>query len=496
MECIKVFVAYLGLIGLLSLLQLTSCGHDSTAGTRSDLEIELEACLQRSDGAAALALLEGLADEDQNQAFALHARGRAILLGAGDYGTAEARRATAESLYRKALESNPGASKVLLDLARLLADQGRWVEGMTLLERGRRADPQNPRFAFGIARIYLTVSEVEEAQRALEDGLALAPESAEGLLLEGVLLFDYLAQHDKGLAVLRRALSLDSEVAGGRETLSRSLALMARMLESQDDKAGALALVTEGLRWRPDDPVLCLDRARLLIQGGDLEGGLDALRRFCRAEPKNDEAATLLGSTLISVGYKKLIGGKQPQALALFEEAVVLAAKDVDLTAVTGILDEHRRAGATAEVGEPHEKDASRLARELFVEGSHLLEEGRAEEAVAKLEASLGLLPGNPFAHHQLGLALVLSQKLDEGERQLREAIRLAEELEVDLPEAYIKLAELSFRLGRTEACRDCLTSFERRFPERAQDYRVTSLRSLLAEPAAGSKGTPDEEPD
>jgi len=71
---------------------------------------------------------------------------------------------------------------------------------------------------------------------------------------------------------------------------------------------------------------------------------------------------------------------------------------------------------------------------EATEEAAALLERGLADQALIRLRQSIELLPNNPFAHHQTGLALDLLNQPVEAEKELKLALSLAQSLKIDLP--------------------------------------------------------------
>jgi len=466
---------YALLIAVLLAALLPSCGPDEAGFRSPTYQEEAAACLDRGDAAAAMEIIDGLPPEERDEPWALHLHGKALLLSAPQDRADEA-----EQLFRTAIRKKPDASPVRVDLAGLLNRRGRRVEAIKILEEGRELDLENPRLSFQIARTYLAVSEVEGALEAVNAGLSLEPGSAEGHLLKGTILFDCTNGKEEGLDFMRRALKIDPGLRGGARNLAGALTAMAIQIESRGNPAAAFRLVEEALQHSPGLPRALAERGRLLIQAGSLVEGAGDLRKACAADPRDEESRVLLVRTLKTLGYGKLRDDREG-ALAHFREAIGLGAPGVDVTVIAKILEEDARSGDAPE-GNGLERDADRerRARGLFEEGSLLLQEGRAAEADEALRKSLDLMPANPFAYHQLGLALVLAGRVDEGESALKEAVRQAEEMGLDLSASYIKLAELALRQGRPDEARAYLDRHDARFPDRAGDPRVKGLRTLL----------------
>jgi len=462
-------------------LLFPSCGNDDGGSGSLAPRDEAAACLDHNDAQAALEILDSLSPGERDEPWALHLRGRVLLAAAPPVREAEA-----EALFRAAIKKKPDASSVRIDLADLLSRGGRWVEAVKILDEGRDLDLENPRLLFQTARIYLAAAEVDGALRAVDAGLSLGSGAAEGLLLKGTILFDCTNRKEEGLDTMRRALRTDTDIRGGKENLAGALTAYAIQIEARGNPAAALSLVEEALRYFPGLQRALGERGRLLIMAGNLDAGADDLRRACAKDPVDEESRVLLARTLKTLGYGKLRSDRKG-ALALFRETVGLDAPGVDVTVLEKILEEAARSLGDAPLKEGGEssglesdREKERRARELFEEGSLLLQEGKSGKAEEAFRKALELMPTNPFVHHQLGLALILAGRYGEGESALKEAVRLAEALDVALPASYVKLAELAVRQGRLGDARDLLDRHDGRFPDRARDSRVLGLRALL----------------
>ncbi len=325
----------------------SSCsGEDRGSGDdlRLLVEREVAACLDRQDWAAARERLDRLEPVLRKEPWALRLRGGLFLRsqpGGGDEKAA----VEAERLYREVLDKDPHFSEVRLDLARLLSGRGRRVEAVKILEAGRRLCSEDALFCFELSRVYLASAEVAGALKSVREGLELAPSSPEGLSLFGHILCDRCNRLEEGLAFQRRAVRLDPAVKDGKERLAAALVNQAIIKERQGGSVEALALLDEALDLVPADAGVLFERARIRLQAGDLDGGVEDLRVLHREGEADDEVKSLLAKSLKKLGYQNLYLRKRDKALALFREVVELDVPGVELTAVKGILEEDRRCG-------------------------------------------------------------------------------------------------------------------------------------------------------
>lgn len=413
---------------------------------------------------------------DVSPAEALHRQGRDLL----------ARDPTqSESLFRAALEADPLLTAARLDLAELMRRRGARVKAVTALEEGRNLDPDNPDYALKIARIYLEVDEVDGALKEVRSALELDPQSAGGRFLMGRILFERTKNREAGLDSMRRGLALDPGQPGAAETLAHALTAHAVRKDAAGETDEAMRLLVEAVAAAPDFTPALLERGRLRVKKGALEEGAADLRRVCVLHPDDMEARSLLATTLKAIGYGYLRAKEREKALDFFREAVALAAPDVDVNVIMRILEGDTAAESEAGESQASPEDAGAIAeraRKLFDEGSALLREGRGIEAVKALEESIACMPVNPFAHHQLGLALVMTGEPERGEAEFLTAVKQAGEMDIDLPAAHVKLAELAFRRGDIEECRRRLDRHDELYPGRADDPAVQGMRALLSE--------------
>ncbi len=468
---------------VLWLYGLPGCSDEQEAPAAKEADPivrEVAACLARDDADGALAVLDRLPGERQDEAGVLHQRGLVALHLAGRGGDGRsARLDEAERHLTDALARSPESSGIRIDLTRPLCETGRFVAAIRILDEGLALDRENALLHFRMAEIYLAADEASGALKAVDTGLALAPERAAGLFLKGRILFSGFGKLEEGLDAMRKALEKNPDLPGGKETVAGLLANLAGLIDRQGQADKALLLAEEALRLHPGSGEALAVRGGLLVRGGKIVAGIDDLRRALELDPGNDEVRGLLAGSLKLVGYGHLRSKERERALDLFREAVELDAPGVDVAFIKRLL-EMESSGSVAADAIP--SDPRRKARDLFDEGSLLLQEGKTDQAIGIFREALDLMPNNPFIRHQLGLALIVEQRLEEGEKELRKAVQDASEAEVPLPEAYAKLADLALRDGRRKEAREWLDLHDTLYPARAGDPVVSNLRSLLEE--------------
>jgi tetratricopeptide (TPR) repeat protein len=165
--------------------------------------------------------------------------------------------------------------------------------------------------------------------------------------------------------------------------------------------------------------------------------------------------------------------------MAHFKAALALEAPGVD-TAVVERLVHQNESGPGGETNGEESGPDLKEARSLFEEATALLEAGEAEMALSLLKRYLAVLPEDPFAHHQAGLALDLLNREKEAEQELKTALELGRTLKVKLPATYLKLAELAIKDSRYSDAEKYLDEHDQRFPDQASNMIAVSLRRVL----------------
>lgn len=318
--------------------------------------------------------------------------------------------------------------------------------------------PRTPQFYFELGRAFLTAGNKDEAihwyQEALRQskgfrpalrelaaalttsgqmglaveagGNAAAPEPPDAVVLSN-LGSAYLQQGniDRAVAVLQRALSVNSELPGAANLL--------------------------GLAQ---------------VRKGDLAAADASFRDALRIQPDLAEAHYNLGNLLAGAG-------NYPEAAFHFEKAIVFKPGYVDAHHSYGILlmMTHSWDKALAEMREALRLDPS--VAETHIELADLLATtGRIENAVEEYRRAIRLKPEESHAYYRLGLALRKHGDLPEAEQQFRLAIRYHAEYH----EAHLALAEILAANGNGAEAR---VHFQRAAESADPEIRQAALRGL-----------------
>ncbi|MFO0847715.1 MAG: tetratricopeptide repeat protein [Gemmataceae bacterium] len=272
----------------------------------------------------------------------------------------------------------------------------------------------------------------------------------------------------------RPALQALARSPGLAEQPPASLVLLADLLKSDGDPAGAVSVLQAGHRRHPDDLWVNHDLAMALavskpprteeavgffraavalrplsagvrLNLGNVLGrqgrraeAVDCYREAVRLEPGFATAHYNLGNELAGEG-------RQAEAAACYREAVRLKPDYPDAHANLGL--------ALSKLGKPAEaaaacREAVRLRPDDPTHhnalGAALADLGELAGAVACYREALRLKPDSADAHHNLGIALYRQGKLPEALAHSREAVRL----KPDFPAAHLNLGARLNQLG------------------------------------------------
>jgi superkiller protein 3 len=420
--------------------------------------------------------LNGLAAKRQKEAMVLRSRGRIALRKARltEDPSRDPALQQAEDYFNEVLSSSPNHYMTRVLLGRTLCLKGEMVKAIKTLEAATVLAPAEPDAYFELARVYRRSGEIETAVELLKQGKERGPERADGLLLFGETIFRYRHQLDEGLTAMRLAVKKDPLVFQGKEQLTAALIQVATKAMGKKKYEDTLRAVEEVLALMPDHIMALKLRGEIYNLIHAVDKALADFKRCNQLFPEDRETKMLLARCLIRKGYQLLVQKNREEALAHFQEAVMLKAPDVDLTVVRRLLEQDKGRDSEKEGG------SGREARALFEEASALLEAGQAKVALEKFRRSVDLLPNNPFAHHQIGIALDVLGQPEEATRALKLALSQGEAMKIDLPATYLKLAEIALKAERYEEAEAYLDRHAALFPELAGDPVAKSLKRLL----------------
>lgn len=310
---------------------------------------------------------------------------------------------------------------------------------------------RDPRLAERATRVALQVGDADAALAATRRWVQLAPDSREAHELL-VRLWLRRGDSERALQAMRRVIDLSE---GGPEA---GLRRVASLVEGTSDSAAARAALRELARDYPDQPVVQYAIGDLAAQAGEYEQALAALERALKLDPGHTDALVLRARIHIEQG--RVEQGLEQLAAAYRKRP---ADRELAVSYVGQLLAADRFAQAKDEMQQIHERfgEDPALVRSLALLA---LQHDLLDHATLYLERLLGMNARNSMAHYYLGRiaqqqgdcerALRQYVKVSQGEHQfdakLRGAVCMAELDRLD--EARLHLERMQARYGSDEA--------------------------------------------
>lgn len=328
-----------------------------------------------------------------------------------------------------------------------------------------RADPREARnlAAAQPAAVERLRRLLDEVRRA-DPGPARAPEDSE--TRERLRSLGYLASGRRSAAG-RYGIDDDPKRLIAHDATLHEVT--ARYLEG--DVAGALALCRELVRRRPDTPLWLMHLALLERETGNVQAGIDALRRVLALTPRDEEAFTLLGAYLTEAGRAR-------EAADLLEAHVRRpdAAPELLTTRAIALARLGRHDEALATMRTARERNPSNPRTLVEIGTIHLIR-GDRDEARRAFEAALAVDPRAARAHSSLGVLAVE----DGRDGSAREHWRAAISVDPGEHEKILGLGIALARSGRTREARACFEFFVEAAPASRYRSDIDRARQWLA---------------
>ena len=289
-----------------------------------------------------------------------------------------------EELARKSLELMPTHNGAPLVLAKIANAQHRFREAIAIANEQVVRKPTASAYAI-LATAYLALGELDEAAKACDAAIKVAPNSS-GYLMRA-LVEQAQGRDPEAAADFARAAKV--EEAGDTQGGARLRTLWGRFLLRRGDLAGAALLFDEALRIVPEYPLARAQRAELALRGGKY--------KEARAMFEQAFAASRQVRYLIDLARAQELGGDRAAADATrtqVERMVRAELEDhgfghqLDLVEILvdrgtpGDLEEAIRLGREEINRRPSADTRFQLARALF-------RAGKRDEALVQVRAAL-----------------------------------------------------------------------------------------------------------
>ncbi|MHB8623425.1 MAG: tetratricopeptide repeat protein [Sulfuricaulis sp.] len=304
----------------------------------------------------------------------------------------------ARAFYEAFLDSNPGATNIRLNYARLLIDQKEWDKALEQFKRVATDVPNDADTIYAVGLLSLQNNHLDDAEKYLKRALILRPENDQARLYLGQITeedkrYAEAAHWYRGIGEgeyyfeaqvrLGVVLAKQGDLAGARQFLASiktqtdqervQLALaQEQMLSDAKQYREALGVLDAAIKAVPDDEDLLYSRALVAEKLDMLDVTESDLRAILKKDPKNVNALNALGYTLTDRTKR------YQEALGLLQQAMALKPEDAFIMDSMGWL--QYRLGNNAEAVKylKHALDirndaeiAAHLGEVLWVMGNH-----------------------------------------------------------------------------------------------------------------------------
>lgn len=292
-------------------------------GDYSRAMVDLKTVLSDSpDNAAARLLLGDVSIRVGETEAGLKELDRALALGAdpADVSPLRYRALVTSEQYAELLhaveqeQALPSARRALL-VATAYAGLGRSEEAGRAFEKALSLAPDDPAILVAQARFLAASGQWEAAEGSLAKALALRPDLAEAWAVKGTM--DFFRGRNEAA---RDSLAKATDLGRTQLTWPEQLAISARLFEAhlglQDREAAARALKAISARW-PNYPQTHYLTARLAASQQDYGRAVAEVRKALQRAPGNPAARLLLGASLLASGQ---LGQAEAELSSLFYE--------------------------------------------------------------------------------------------------------------------------------------------------------------------------------
>lgn len=289
-------------------------------------------------------------------------RGARSLLTRGHRAKAAGDTELAETLYRQAMETDPGYALAPHALGLLLVETARSTEALAAFELAVQLDPAFPEAWFNLATARLREGQIDAADVAYQKVLAIDPGHQQARLRHAAIL------HQRGdtaasRSELERILQTDPtqleavqslvmlEMAEGRAAIAATVLdrallagqdgqvraelqlLVAHLATSRGDPAAAAAAYRAALQADRQHPMAWYNLGQLQRAAGDTAAAIDSLREAARLRPDDHRFQHALVSVLRASGAWQAARQALEEALRHRSDEPTLSASLIELLA-------------------------------------------------------------------------------------------------------------------------------------------------------------------
>jgi len=378
------------------------------------------------------------------------------------YLVAFGRKDDAEKVLRKAAENIPDDQKAKLVLIDFLSNQRSLEQAEGALKNFIAEAPENAELKFGLAQLYVKHSQMEKAEAMLRE----IERTADGKTTL-IRARTALARMRMGVGDKKGAKELVDKVLAEDSGNGNALVIRSQLQLEDGKREEAIANLRHVLRDNPGnvDALKLISQAHL--QNGDLDLASENLRLLLNADPKNDEARLMLARIYVrqrnsdkAVSLVDQVLKRQPKlpaALRLRDEILIAQRKFAPamenakqmLTIKGEEAHGYAAMGRVYQVNGQHvealeayrkayAKDPQLMTALTGIVQSHLAMK-QPNEAISLLQSVIKQSPKNVFAHNMLGEVYAYQKIADKAEA----AFKVASELRATWSLPYLNLSRL-----------------------------------------------------
>jgi tetratricopeptide (TPR) repeat protein len=360
----------------------------------------------------------------------------------------------AERTYKDILQTVPDNFQSLHFLGIICYQAGKPEEGLEFTKKAiaindEQADTWN---AYGV--MLAQVGNYEEALGKWEKAIEIKPDFFEAYSNMGNALWE-LGRFEESKKACEKAVELAPEFVGGYNNLGLALA-------SLDKKEEAIETWNKGLEVAPTSPDPMINIGNALCELGRPSESEEYCRKALELSPDNSKA-------LYNLGNAQRDQGKLKEAEESYRKAIAVEPSFVDaynnLSSILIQLHRHEEALTSARYIIAFKPDH---ATAYYIQAIALKEMGHLEKAEKSARKSLELNPDFVESKVELADILFMSDKYDEAETLLVDAM---EEMEGNRHNLYLRLSTVLERLNRIDEALEAVEKAMELSPETPEIY-------------------------
>lgn len=392
---------------------LLLAGQYEDARTRADkvLAIQpkhIEGQVLRANALAGLKNMEA-AIEEINEAIALDPSKATSYANLGALEQVRGRAPEAEAAFKKAIEADSKSVIALLAYSNFLISTDRGQEAESSIKQALTIEPKNPLANRALAALYMGSNRREEAEPVLK---TLAEGGDANSRLQ-------LADYYLGMNRPNDALPLLESMSKETTHIAEAKARIAAIQFTQGKKAEANKTIDEVLEKQPNNAMLLLAKARLLLADRNINDAVTKVKAAVTADPRSIGAHYMLGSLQVS-------RGEAEEAMASFREVLKLNPRAVAAQLQLSQLELSRGSSESSlQLAQDAVSNApdNPLARLMLVRS--LTARGELARAETEVKGLLAKFPNASAVHAQAGMIALQRQDLAVARRSFDKAISL-----------------------------------------------------------------------